>query len=80
MYIFLLDALNDIDFIEKYQPISESLLVIKWYATYIYFASIFTYPGRTERSVYGSKRIKYGIFTAFRKFSFTDMHLRYNDV
>jgi hypothetical protein len=25
-----------------------------------------TFPGRTERSVYGSKRIKYGIFTALR--------------
>jgi hypothetical protein len=35
------------------------------------------HPGRTERSVYGSKRIKYGIFTALRRVSFTKIRLRY---
>jgi hypothetical protein len=35
------------------------------------------YPGRTEWSVCGSKRIKYGIFTALRRISFTKIRLRY---
>jgi hypothetical protein len=34
-------------------------------------------PGRTERSVYGSKRIKYGIFTALRRILFTKIRLQY---
>jgi hypothetical protein len=40
-------------------------------------SSLSSLPSRTERSVYGSKRIKYGIFTALRRISFTKIHLRY---
>jgi hypothetical protein len=34
-------------------------------------------PGHTEQSVYGSKWIKYGIFTALRRISFAKIRLRY---
>jgi hypothetical protein len=39
--------------------------------------NLWRFPGRTERSVYGSKWIKYGIFTALRRISFTKIRLRY---
>jgi hypothetical protein len=39
--------------------------------------SLSTYPGHTERSVYGSERTKFGIFTALRTLSFTMIRLSY---